>query len=445
MPEPNVYLVAVIGAGPAGLFAARGLAAQGARVVILNRDIKPGGLAEYGVYPNKHTMKEGFRKQFRQILANENITYYGNVKVGEQADITLEDLRKLGFQAILITVGAQGTKSLGLPGEQLKGVHHAKNVVSTYNKLPPFSRRRTCNTRRCTIIGAGNVMLDIVYYLIHVVHAEEAIAIVRRGPAEVKFTKEAMKRVVSNLDLAAFEAEMTRILPHLQAIHQDPEVGRHKVLDALAKADPKYGETPFRFRFLSSPVAILGEKGWVSKLIVTDNILEIRDGQIKARSTGSQHILDVDRVVFAIGDKVDDTFGLPSNSGEFFKNPAPRYPIDGVSYEAFDPRDNAPIEDMFVGGWARKASNGLVGTARKDGINASRALWRYLQTVRPAMPNLEAIAMKMKDLNKPIVTKDDIKKLEMVEAEKAQKLGVEEFRFATNEEMLQAMGFLIVV
>jgi ferredoxin--NADP+ reductase len=445
MPEPNVYLVAVIGAGPAGLFAARGLAAQGARVVILNRDIKPGGLAEYGVYPNKHTMKEGFRKQFRQILANENITYYGNVKVGEQADITLEDLRKLGFQAILITVGAQGTKSLGLPGEQLKGVHHAKNVVSTYNKLPPFSRRRTCNTRRCAIIGAGNVMLDIVYYLIHVVHAEEAIAIVRRGPAEVKFTKEAMKRVVSNLDLAAFEAEMTRILPHLQAIHQDPEVGRHKVLDALAKADPKYGETPFRFRFLSSPVAILGEKGWVSKLIVTDNILEIRDGQIKARSTGSQHILDVDRVVFAIGDKVDDTFGLPSNSGEFFKNPAPRYPIDGVSYEAFDPRDNAPIEDMFVGGWARKASNGLVGTARKDGINASRALWRYLQTVRPAMPNLEAIAMKMKDLNKPIVTKDDIKKLEMVEAEKAQKLGVEEFRFATNEEMLQAMGFLIVV
>jgi ferredoxin--NADP+ reductase len=243
MSEQNAYLVAVIGAGPAGLFAARELAAQGGRVVILNRDIKPGGLAEYGVYPDKHIMKEGFRKQFRQVLANENITYYGNVKVGEQADLTLEDLRKLGFQAILVTVGAQGTKSLGLPGEGLKGVHHAKNVVYTYNKLPPFSRRKTCNTRRCAIIGAGNVMLDIVYYLIHVVHAEEAVAVVRRGPAEVNFSKEEMKRVIANLDLAAFESEMTRILPSLQAIHQDPEVGRHKVLDALARAEPKYGET----------------------------------------------------------------------------------------------------------------------------------------------------------------------------------------------------------
>ena len=443
MSEEYAYLVAVIGAGPAGLFAARELASLGARVVIINRDIKPGGLAEYGVYPDKHTMKEGFRKQFRQVLANENITYYGNVKVGEQADIRLDDLRKLGFQAILVTVGAQGTKSLGLPGEQLKGVHYAKNVVYTYNKLPPFSRKRTCNTRRCAIIGAGNVMLDIVYYLIHEVHAEEAVAVVRRGPAQVNFTKEEMKRVIANLDLAAFETEMTRILPSLKAIHQDPEVGRHKVLDALARADPKYGETPFRFRFLSSPVAILGEKGWVTKLMITDNILEIRNGGIKARSTGSQHILDVDRVVFAIGDKIDDAFGLPSNSSEFFKNPSPRYPVDGLSYEAFDPMDNSPIEDMFVGGWARKASDGLVGGARKDGTNASKAVWQYLQTLHPTLPNLEAIDMKMKDLNKPVVTKDDVKKLEIVEAGEAQKLGVEEFKFASNEEMLQAIGLLV--
>ena len=443
MPEQNAYLVAIIGAGPAGIFAARELAAQGVQVVVFNRDIKPGGLAEYGVYPDKHIMKEGFRKKFRQALANENITYFGNVMIGEEADITLDELRMLGFQAVLTTVGAQGTKSLGLPGEQLKGVHHAKNVFYTYNKLPPFSRKRICNTRRCAIIGAGNVMLDIVYYLIHVVHAEEAVAVVRRGPAEVNFTKEAMKRVIGNLDLAAFESEMSRIRPQLQAIHQDPEVGRHKVLDALAGAEPKYGETPFRFRFLSSPAAILGENGWVRKLIVTDNVLETRDGQVKARSTGSKHILNVDRVVYAIGDKVDNTLGLPSNSHEFFKNPSPRYPVEGISYEAFDPKANAPIEDMFVGGWARKASDGLVGEARKDGINASKAIWQYLQSMPPTRPNLEAIAMKMRGLNKPVVTKDEVKKLELVEAEEARKLGVEEFKFASNEEMLQAMDLLV--
>ena len=107
------YYVAVVGAGPAGLFGARELVNQGARVAVFNRDIKPGGLAEYGIYPNKHTMKNGLRKQFRQVMDLPNLDYYGNVTVGEQGDLTLDDLRALGFQAILVTAGAQGTKWLG--------------------------------------------------------------------------------------------------------------------------------------------------------------------------------------------------------------------------------------------------------------------------------------------------------------------------------------------
>ena len=110
MSETSAYFVAVIGAGPSGLFAARELANQGASVVIFNRDIKPGGLAEYGVYPDKHKMKDGFRKQFRQALANDNLIYFGNLRVGAEGDLTLADLRALGFQAILGTVGAQGNK-----------------------------------------------------------------------------------------------------------------------------------------------------------------------------------------------------------------------------------------------------------------------------------------------------------------------------------------------
>ena len=126
----NQYFVAVIGAGPAGLFGARELANLGARVVLFNRDIKPGGLAEYGIFPNKYTMKNGLRKQFRQIMDLPNLDYYGNVTVGSQGDLTLDDLRSLGFQAILVTAGAQGTKWLGLPGEDLEGVYHAKEKRS---------------------------------------------------------------------------------------------------------------------------------------------------------------------------------------------------------------------------------------------------------------------------------------------------------------------------
>jgi ferredoxin--NADP+ reductase len=443
--DPNAYFVAVVGAGPAGLFGARELANQGARVVIFNRDIKPGGLAEYGVYPDKHKMKEGFRKQFRQALANENLVYYGNVTVGAKGDLTFDDLRALGFQAILVTVGAQGTKWLGLPGENLEGVYHAKDLVYHYNKLPPFSEKKFRIGKRCAIIGAGNVMLDIAYYLIREMKVDEVIAVVRRGPAEVNFTKEEMTRTIANLDLDAFESEMKRILPALQAVNQDPELGRHKVLDALSKAEPKTSDTRFRFEFLTSPVQMIGENGALTHLEVEDNILVAKDGDLKSRGTGRKRMLDVDTVIFAIGDKVDASIGLPSDSNEFIKNPSPRFPVDGISYEAFDPAANAPIPDVFVGGWARKASEGLVGVARKDGTNAAKAVWQYLQTLQPIKPNLEAVNEKMKSLGKQIVTKEDIQKLEAVEAAEAQKRGLEEFKFATNEEMLQAISAPITV
>ena len=209
----NQYLVAVIGAGPAGLFGARELANLGARVVLFNRDIKPGGLAEYGIYPNKHTMKSGLRKQFRQIMDVPNLDYYGNVTVGAQGDLTLDDLRALGFQAILVTAGAQGTKWLGLPGEDLEGVYHAKDVVYFYNNLPPFSQKPFRFGKRCAVIGAGNVMLDITHFLSREEKVDEVIAVVRRGPAEVKFDKKEMEYVIDNLDQAALDAEIQRVTP----------------------------------------------------------------------------------------------------------------------------------------------------------------------------------------------------------------------------------------
>ena len=137
----NQFFVAVVGAGPAGLFGARELANAGARVAIFNRDIKPGGLAEYGIYFSKHTMKEGLRKQFRGVLDNPNIDYFGNVTVRAQGDLSLDDLRALGFQAVLVTAGAQGTKWLGLPGEIFTGVYHGRSAGSFYIKLTPLATK----------------------------------------------------------------------------------------------------------------------------------------------------------------------------------------------------------------------------------------------------------------------------------------------------------------
>lgn len=435
----NQYFVAVVGAGPAGLFGARELANKGARVIIFNRDIKPGGLAEYGIYPNKHTMKSGLRKQFRQVLDVPNLDYYGNISVGAQGDLSLDDLRALGFQAILVTVGAQGTKWLGLPGEDLEGVYHAKDVVYYYNHLPPFSQKPFHFGKRCAVIGAGNVMLDITHYLAREKKVEEVIAVVRRGPAEVKFDKKEMEYVIANLDIAKLDAEIQRVAPIMQAVHQDPVEARATILEALPKALPRVSETCFRFEFLASPVQMIGdENGKLKQVEIEDNILVEAHGDTKAKGTGNRRRLDVETIVFAIGDRVDDSFGLPIEWNEFVKNPNPKFPIDGISYES-------PVEDVFVGGWSRQASTGLVGYARKDGTNASKAVWGYLQTKHPAEPNLKALAEKIKSLNKPVVTEDDIRKLEAVELAEAQKRGMEDFKFDTNEEMLQAMGLTVTV
>src|SRR3990172_1713643 len=367
----NQHFVAVIGAGPAGLFGARELANQGARVVLFNRDIKPGGLAEYGIYPNKHTMKSGLRKQFRQIMDLPNLDYYGNVTVGAQGDLTIDDLRALGFQAILVTVGAQGTKWLCLPREDLEGGYHAKDVVYFYNSLPPFSQKSFRFGKRCAVVGAGNVMLDITHYLARERKVDEVIAVVRRGPMEVKFDKKEMEYVIDNLDQAALDQEMKRITPVLQSVGQDPETARATILEALPKALPKVSETRFRFEFLASPVQMIGDAdGRLAQVEIEDNILVRTNGDTKAKGTGNRRCLEVETVIFAIGDKVDDTFGLPVEWNEFVKNPNPRFPIEGISFES-------PFEDVFVGGWSRKASDGLVGYARKDGTNASKAVWQY--------------------------------------------------------------------
>ena len=430
----NQFFVAVVGAGPAGLFGARELANLGARVVLFNRDIKPGGLAEYGIYPNKHTMKSGLRKQFRQIMELPNLDYYGNVTVGKDGDLSLDDLRTLGFQAILVTAGAQGTKWLGLPGEDLEGVYHAKDVVYFYNNLPPFSQQSYLFGKRCAVIGAGNVMLDITHYLSREVKVEEVIAVVRRGPAEVKFDKKEMEYVIDNLDQSALDAEIARVTPIMEAVHQDPAAARASILEALPKALPKVSDTRFRFEFLASPVQMIGdENGRLKQVELEDNILVEANGDTKARGTGNKRRLDVETVIFAIGDKVDESFGLPTEWNEFVKSETPRFPIDGVSYES-------TFEDIFVGGWSRKASSGLVGYARKDGTNASKAVWQYLQTKQPAEPNAAAVAEKLKGLGKPIVVKDDVRKLEAIEQAEAQKRGLEAFKFSSNEEMLQAIG-----
>lgn len=439
----NQYVVAVIGAGPAGLFAARQLVGEGVRVAVINRDIKPGGLAEYGIYPTKYKMKEGLRKQFRQIISMPEIDYYGNVTVGLGSDITLDELRVMGFDALLVTVGAQGTKWLGLPGEDLIGVYHAKDLVYHYNQLPPYCEDEFALGRRVALVGVGNVMLDIARWLIRQVKVDEVIAVARRGPAEVKFDKKELEFVAANLDLAALDEEMKRMTPIMQAVDQDVTAAKDYILSALPKAVEPVSESRFRFEFCASPTQIFGDdEGYVTGLEVEDTELIPHNGDTKARGLGTKRIIPVDTVIFCIGDRVDENHGLPVRWNEFIKNPEPLFPVEGISYEAYDPDKQSPIPGTFVAGWSREASSGLVGLARKDGERGARAVCAYLRT-RPPQAEREVVLARLQErlaaIPHRVIIKEDVYRLAEIEAAEAVRLGVEDFKFCSNEDMLAAI------
>jgi len=439
------YMVAVIGGGPAGLYASRKLAEGGARVLILNRDIKPGGLAEYGIYPDKFKMKQGLRNQFRQILALPGIDYFGNVTVCCGGNIVLEDLLESGFQAVLVATGAQGTKWLRLPGENLPGVYHAKNIVYHYNLLPPFGQKKYLIGKRVAIVGAGNVMLDVAHYLVRDLKVDEVIAVVRRGPLEVKFTKKEMELVSKNLDLAALEAEFVRVAPILMAAGQDSNLAKNAFLETIPKGLPPVSDTCFRFEFLASPVRVQGDwMNGVNGLKIEENTLVAADGSVKARGTGNTRQIDADTVIFAIGDTVDKDFCIPTYNDMYLAAPQARFPVSGVSYEAYDPDAQRIVERVFLAGWARQASTGLVGVARRDGENGADAVLHYLGS-QPPMRDVENVLEKfesrLEETHQRIVNKSRLAKLEQAEKEQAEKRSLPEFKFPTNDEMFTAMGF----
>jgi ferredoxin--NADP+ reductase len=158
-------------------------------------------------------------------------------------------------------------------------------------------------------------------------------------------------------------------------------------------------------------------------------------------------VVDCDTVVFCIGDRVDSSFGLSLDEWkDFAKHPKPHYPIDDISYEAYNPEKADSAEGIFLAGWAREASSGLVGAARKDGERGAKALLQHLENVSPEKSLksiLKDLEEKLNKLDKPIVTKADWEKLTEVELKIAEEQGLESFKFSTNEEMLESMGLAV--
>ncbi len=444
MSETHRHVIIVVGAGPAGMAVANVMVRAGHEVVILNRDIKFGGLAEYGIFPSKLKLRGGLKKQYWEMLQQPNVHYFGNVSVGQDRDLTVEDLRSLGASAIVFATGAQGTKTIGVEGDSAKGVFHAKDVVYHFNRLPGFGDRPFEMGRHVAIIGVGDVMVDIAHWLIRYKKVERVTAIARRGPAERKYNPKEIRAVCTNIDHDGLRQELERIRPRLEAVGQKPGDLYKNMTDEFTKCESTGSSTKMGFRFLASPKRVLVDpQNCVRALEIEETKLEPRGEDTAAVGLKQYYEFPCDSVVFAVGDKVDETVGLPYKNGVFVTNPVKTgNDPDDALFQAYDEMSGKIIDGVFLAGWARKASEGLVGVAKRDGEWCAEVVSRYL--VAQSHKNRAAIGeilgrlrLLLQDRKARPVNIAGLKALEAAEksaAGAAECIG--EFKFATNHEML---------
>lgn len=447
MGSNKQFLVAVIGAGPAGLFTAQYLARRGVQVVLFNRDIKPGGLAEYGIFPDKHKMRMGLMAHFRRILEMPSVIYQGNVMVGQSGDIKLDQLRRLGFQAFMVTTGAQQNNWLGLPGEDLEGVYHANSIVFHYNRLPGNATDRVDIGQQVAVIGAGNVMLDIVNYINQNHQADTVTAYARRGPTEVKFDVETLEPVAGCLDLKAIKAAVDEVSLEVKRVGKDTNDFFALLSASRDESNNCRSGVKVKMKFLRTPRRLIGVDGdqdgqaeRVNAIEFEINQLLIEDGNVVSRGTGETEIIPADTVIFSIGSHVDPGFGLPVGRGHYLTTSEPRFPVDGISYEVYNPDLCTNCEDIFVSGWARLASEGIVGLARKDAERGAKALMQYLETLQPISQDVVGeVIHKLPGLHKKVVDINDLRILWEAEQKVAAEKGLTEFKFDSNQAMLRVI------
>ena len=380
--------VAVIGAGPSGLYAAAALLASGepVSVDVLDRLPAPYGLVRYGVAPDHVKMKSVIRV-LQQPFDPARVEFLGGVRVGD-GGVPLDVLRR-HFHAVIHATGSAVDRALGIPGEDLTGSLGSGAFVSWYCAHPDHTGLQPLlDHAGVAVVGAGNVALDVARVLAKtademaatdvpdpVLDALRASAVrdihvlIRRGPQHIRFTPAELRQIgeLANADVLVHDDGL------LAAGVEPPENRRHRqMLDLLTEwstAAPAGKPRRIHLRFLRSPVRILGTGGRVSGIVVERNA--IVDGRVVG--TGEQETFDVGLVVRAIGYDAEPISGLP------FDAATGTVPNEGGRVV----HDGEPVPGAYVTGWIKRGPTGVIGTNKADAVETVAALLEDL----PGLPD----------------------------------------------------------
>jgi ferredoxin/flavodoxin---NADP+ reductase len=447
--------VAIVGAGPAGAFAAASLlrARGDAEVDLFERLPTPWGLLRGGVAPDHQEIKRLEDTFDRQTLAR-GCRFLGNVEVG--VDISHAELMR-HYTAVVYATGSQTDKSLGIPGEDLPGSRPATEFVAWYNGHPDYRELEfDLSAERAVVIGNGNVAADVVRILTlsaaelertdiadHALAAlresriREVVVLGRRGPAQAAFTSAELR------ELGHLDGVDTRVDP--REVELDPVSQRWLAEEgtftarknvellrefAAAPAGPDAGRR-IVLRFLRSPVEIHGD-GRVAAIDVRRNeIVRADDGTIRARPVE--------------GDVETIECGLVLRSIGYRAVPLPDVPFDERHYVLPNDRgrvmrpDGEPLPGVYAVGWIKRGPTGILGTNKRDAEETIARLAEDLAALpEPASPSREEIDRLLAERRPDLVGVDGWRAIDRHELERGRAERRPRVKLASRSELLSA-------
>jgi ferredoxin--NADP+ reductase len=360
------YSVAIVGAGPAGYFAALALQNLASDEIDFSIDMierlpTPWGLVRSGVAPD-HPKIKSVSKVFENVAKNDGFRLFANVELG--SDITIEQLKER-YDAVVIATGSAIGKKLGIPGEDLAGSISAATFVPWYNGHPDFKDEVIeLDTEQAVVIGAGNVAMDVARMLAlepaeldptdtadHAIDALKKSSIrnvvisARRGAEHAAFTSPELRELP--------KLEHTNVIIHRKDIEgalaragEDIEKEVKSNLDAMALIADKEATNHDRtmtFQFLATPIEIKGDK-------------KVEEVVFKATDSGEIFSVKCGLIITAIGYEAAS--------------------LEGIAYEkgCVINQDGFVSENLYVVGWAKRGPSGVIGTNKSDAADVMKLL-----------------------------------------------------------------------
>ena len=424
MPQ---YKVAIVGAGPAGYFAAQAL--QNLQtddlsfaIDMIERLPTPWGLVRSGVAPD-HPKIKTVSKVFEKVATAEGFSLYGNVELG--TDISI-DVLKAKYDAVVIATGSATGKKLGIAGEDLPGSISAAEFVPWYNGHPDFADfNPNLDSDTAVVIGAGNVAMDVARMLalepaeldetdtaLHAIdvlrksNIRKVVISARRGPEHAAFTSPELR------DLP--KLEHTNVLMHpadiaaaLERAGAEPEKEVRNNLEAMRLISEleqgKHART-MEFQFLCTPTEFRGN-GKVEEVVFRT-------------SAGEEKIIKCGLVITAIGYEADPLAGIPYEKGKVLNS------------------DGRVAENVYVVGWAKRGPSGVIGTNKSDAADVMSLLLSDLKEPKPATELTSLITT-----NK-VISQSNWQSINASEIAAGEPYGKPRIKAVSREELLRLGGLV---